>query len=81
MVDRRQVMKGGRRARRRRRRRHHQADARAMPRRSTPPRSGSTPSSSPSTLSKDEQMAEMEWFIDAAKPFAGMKRQLRVRDR
>ncbi len=26
----------------------------------------------PSTLSKDEQMAEMEWFIDAAKPFAGM---------
>lgn len=26
----------------------------------------------PSTLSKDEQMAEMEWFINAAKPFAGM---------
>ncbi len=26
----------------------------------------------PSTLSKDQQMAEMEWFIDAAKPFAGM---------
>ncbi len=27
----------------------------------------------PSTLSKDAQMAEMEWFIKAAKPFAGMK--------
>ncbi|WP_428377137.1 ABC transporter substrate-binding protein [Lichenicoccus sp.] len=27
----------------------------------------------PSTLSKDQQMAEMEWFINAAKPFAGMK--------
>ncbi len=26
----------------------------------------------PSTLSKDEQMAEMEWFINAAKPFAGL---------
>ena len=27
----------------------------------------------PSTLSKDEQMAEMEWFINAAQPFAGME--------
>ncbi len=27
----------------------------------------------PSSLSKDEQMAEMKWFIDAAKPFAGME--------
>ncbi|WP_157019012.1 ABC transporter substrate-binding protein [Mesorhizobium xinjiangense] len=27
----------------------------------------------PSTLSKDEQMKEMEWFIEAAKPFAGME--------
>ncbi len=27
----------------------------------------------PSTLSKDEQMAEMEWFINAAKPFEGME--------
>ncbi len=27
----------------------------------------------PSALSKDEQMAEMTWFIDAAKPFAGME--------
>ena len=27
----------------------------------------------PSTLSKDEQMAEMEWFINASKPFAGTK--------
>ncbi|SDB54719.1 ABC transporter substrate-binding protein [Bauldia litoralis] len=27
----------------------------------------------PSVLSKDEQMKEMEWFIDAAKPFAGME--------
>ena len=27
----------------------------------------------PSTLSKDAQMAEMEWFINAAKPFAGMQ--------
>ena len=26
----------------------------------------------PSVLSKDEQMAEMEWFINAAKPYAGM---------
>jgi glycerol transport system substrate-binding protein len=26
----------------------------------------------PSTLSKDEQMKEMQWFINAAKPFAGM---------
>ena len=29
----------------------------------------------PSTLSKDQQMAEMEWFINAAKPYAGMTRQ------
>jgi glycerol transport system substrate-binding protein len=27
----------------------------------------------PSTLSKEEQMKEMEWFINAAKPFKGMK--------
>ncbi len=27
----------------------------------------------PSTLSKAEQMTEMEWFINAAKPFKGMK--------
>lgn len=27
----------------------------------------------PSTLSKDKQMKEMEWFINAAKPFKGMK--------
>ena len=27
----------------------------------------------PSSLNKDEQMAEMKWFIDAAKPYAGME--------
>ena len=27
----------------------------------------------PSVLSKEEQMKEMEWFINAAKPFAGME--------
>ena len=27
----------------------------------------------PSTLSKDEQMSEMEWFIGAAEPFKGME--------
>jgi glycerol transport system substrate-binding protein len=27
----------------------------------------------PSTLSKDEQMAEMEWFVNAAQPFQGME--------
>ena len=27
----------------------------------------------PSVLSKDEQKAELEWFINAAKPFAGME--------
>jgi len=27
----------------------------------------------PSSLSKDEQMAEMQWFIDAAQPYAGME--------
>ncbi len=27
----------------------------------------------PSTLSKDAQMAEMEWFIKASKPFSGLK--------
>jgi glycerol transport system substrate-binding protein len=26
----------------------------------------------PSTISKDEQLKEMEWFVNAAKPFAGM---------
>ena len=27
----------------------------------------------PSTLPKDAQMAEMQWFIDAAQPYAGME--------
>ncbi len=27
----------------------------------------------PSVLSRDEQLAEMQWFIDAAQPFAGME--------
>ena len=27
----------------------------------------------PSTLSRDEQLAEMQWFIDAAAPYAGME--------
>ena len=27
----------------------------------------------PSTLSKDEQMAEMQWFIEASAPFSGME--------
>ena len=27
----------------------------------------------PSTLSREEQLAEMEWFINAAQPFAGME--------
>ena len=27
----------------------------------------------PSTLSKDEQMKEMQWFVNAAKPFEGME--------
>jgi len=27
----------------------------------------------PSTLTKDEQMAEMEWFIKASQPFKGLK--------
>ena len=27
----------------------------------------------PSVLSKDEQMAEMQWFIDAAEPYRGME--------
>ena len=27
----------------------------------------------PSVLSRDEQKAEMQWFIDAAAPFAGME--------
>ena len=27
----------------------------------------------PSTLSKDQQMAEMEWFIKASAPFKGMQ--------
>jgi hypothetical protein len=27
----------------------------------------------PSVLTKDEQLAEMQWFIDAAEPFAGME--------
>ena len=28
----------------------------------------------PSTLSKEDQMKEMEWFIKAAEPFKGMMR-------
>ncbi len=28
---------------------------------------------SPSTLSKEEQLKEMQWFINAAKPFQGME--------
>ena len=31
----------------------------------------------PSTLTKDQQMAEMEWFIKASQPFKGAS-QLRV---
>ena len=27
----------------------------------------------PSTLSREEQLQEMQWFIDAAKPFEGME--------
>ncbi|MBC6417218.1 MAG: carbohydrate ABC transporter substrate-binding protein, partial [Rhodospirillales bacterium] len=27
----------------------------------------------PSTLSREEQMQEMEWFIEAAEPFKGME--------
>ena len=27
----------------------------------------------PSTLSKEQQMAEMEWFIKAAQPFKGLR--------
>ena len=27
----------------------------------------------PSTLAKDAQLKEMEWFVNAAKPFAGME--------
>ena len=27
----------------------------------------------PSVLSKDEQLKEMQWFIEAAKPFKGME--------
>ncbi len=27
----------------------------------------------PSTLAKDEQLKEMQWFVDAAKPYAGME--------
>ena len=27
----------------------------------------------PSTLSKDQQMAEMEWFISASKPYQGLQ--------
>src|SRR5205807_9851387 len=27
----------------------------------------------PSTLSKDQQLKEMEWFINAAKPYRGME--------
>ena len=34
----------------------------------------------PSTLSKDEQMKEMEWFVNAAKPFARHGDQRRLRD-
>ena len=34
----------------------------------------------PSTLSKDEQLKEMEWFVNAAKPFAGHGDQCRLRN-
>ncbi len=34
----------------------------------------------PSTLSMDEQRAEMEWFIQAAEPFSGDGNQCTVRD-
>ena len=34
----------------------------------------------PSTLAKDEQLKEMEWFVNAAKPFAGHGDQRRLRD-
>ena len=27
----------------------------------------------PSVLTVEEQMAEMQWFVDAAKPFVGME--------
>ena len=27
----------------------------------------------PSTLSREEQLKQMEWFIEAAKPYAGME--------
>ena len=31
------------------------------------------PEFQPSTLSQEQQLAEMQWFIDAARPFAGME--------
>jgi glycerol transport system substrate-binding protein len=34
----------------------------------------------PSTLSKKEQLKEMEWFIKAAKPFKGHEHQGRLRN-
>ncbi len=33
-----------------------------------------------STLTRAEQEAEMQWFIDAAEPFQGMEHQRRLRD-
>ncbi len=34
----------------------------------------------PSTLSQEQQVAELRWFMEAAKPFAGMEDQGGVRD-
>ena len=34
----------------------------------------------PSTLSKEAQMEEMQWFVDAAEPFKGMGDQGGLRD-
>ena len=49
-------------------------DARPMRSKPMPRRKWIDNEFQPSTLSKDEQqMAEMEWFIKASKPFAGMQ--------
>jgi len=31
------------------------------------------PEFQPSTLTNEQQLAEMQWFVDAARPFAGME--------
>ena len=49
------------------------ADAELCPASSMRPRNGSIREFQPSTLTKDQQMAEMEWFIKASQPFKGMK--------